>query len=368
MSSNLKYDCIILGAGIAGLSAADHLLKKGLNCAVVDPATPGSGASGAPLMLMHPATGRRAKMPWKAKNCVESAFRLFERLRLESNDLFYEKGPILRPALTEEIAEDFSRSPEKYNWPDSGWVEWYPPKEFSKQYPFFKNNFGGLVVRKGATVDGFEFINILSVNLIEEGLKPYFNSDYRVDQHKNMWKITLRNGDILECENLVYASGNSVVDSPYWEFLPLNTIKGQTATCTFSKKLPIDSSVSSMGYLAYMQHSPNRVVVGSTYEHHYSHLEPDEEGKNKLLAKIEKTIPGLTDHITSIDQWAAIRVSSQDHKPVVGDHPDYRNLFIIGALGSKGLLMGHYLAKCLAERIVDKIIVPETVSTHRYFL
>ena len=368
MSRTNHVDVAILGAGIGGLSLADHLLTKGVSCAVVDTKSPGSGASGAPLMLMHPATGRRAKMAWRAEECIDSITQLFSRLTEFSDDHFFEPGHILRPALTPEIAEDFSRSPEKYDWSDEDWVTWLGQSDFTEKYPYFKNNYGGLIVKKAATVNGYKFIKLLAEKCEEYGLNTYSNSGYSINQTKSGWKITLKSDDEVTANNLVFATGSSTAESEYWNFLPLNKIKGQTATFTFSEDLPLQNSVSSMGYLAYMKSTPNRIVVGSTYEHHFKHLRPDKKGEETLIKKLENTLPGWTDKITSVDQWAAVRVSSQDHNPVVGDHPNHENLFIIGALGSKGLLMGHYLAKCLADRITDGKVIPGEISTHRYFL
>ena len=184
MINSRSFDSIIIGAGIAGLSVADALLQKGLSCTVIDRKKVGSGSSGAPRMLINPATGRRAKMSWKSKEAIESVTDLLDRVHDFSKEIFFEKNAVIRPAPYSKIGNDFKRSPEKYDWP-KGWIEWLDADNFSSQFPVFKNQFGGLIIKKAVTVKGERYMKLLSDHLRHRGLICRYNTNAQFVKKEN---------------------------------------------------------------------------------------------------------------------------------------------------------------------------------------
>lgn len=366
MSEHPVYDIVILGAGIAGLSAADALIQKDKHCAIIDTEEPGSGSSGAPLMLLNPATGRRAKMAWKARECMEATLDLLNRVQEKTGTRFYEENGIVRPALTSKIAKDFQRAPEKYVWPDSNWVQWLDQEKFSAGYPLFKNHFGGLVIKKGATVDGALYMKSLSAYLMNQGLDTFYNRRYSLEQTQSGWQVIFDDGQILLADNVLFATGHSITQSKQWSFLPLNVVKGQAASFRFKDPLPLRESVSSLGYMAYLPARPSVLVAGSTYEHNYDHLLPDEDGLEALQKKLETILPGLAERSDSVKQWAGVRVTTGDRQPVLGEHPRFSGLYIFTALGSKGMVLGRYAAEILAKHIVSGNKIDDELSVARF--
>ncbi|MCC5912874.1 MAG: FAD-binding oxidoreductase [Balneolaceae bacterium] len=365
MKNSGHFDAVIIGAGIAGLSTADALLQRGLRVAIFDRSEPGAGASGAPRVLINPATGRRAKMSWNAPEALAMAEDLIKRTARHSDKIFYEKSGVIRPALNEKLAKDFSNSPEKYEWPE-GWIEWLDESEFEKKFPLFQVHHGGLHIKQGFTLKGDLYIRRLSEYLKPEGLQIFSGYPVTYKYDKGLWITENTNRDVSESENLICTTGHSLSENPDWKFLDLHNIKGQTATFQFDEPLPLNASVSSLGYMAWFGSEPNRLVVGSTYEHHPEYDEPDEEGLNYLRKKLDTTFPGWNDKATVAGQWSGYRTTVPDKKPLIGMHPTKENLFIFGALGSKGMSMGPYLGQLLADLIVDGIEVPSEVSIQRF--
>ena len=365
MKDNPEFDAVIIGAGIAGLSIADALMGKGYKCAIIDKNTPGSGASGAPKMLINPATGRRAKMSLDSDRALPEITSLLKRVQASTDEIIYEKNGVIRPALDAKIASDFENSPGKYDWP-SGWISWLNKREFTKKYPCFKTNHGGLIISEGLTVNGKLFIDKLSKLLTKNGLKPYYNSGFSYSFSQDSWSILINNSVSLSARCLIFAGGYSLTKDENWKFLELHPIKGQTAEFTFNEPLPFHSSVSSLGYMAYMSHEPDKLVVGSTYEHHFDHFEPDSEGLDYLKGKLEKTLPGWSDKIIEVKQWSGIRVTTRDKKPVIGQHPQHKGVYIFGGLGSKGMLLGRYCAGILSDYIVNGEQIPTELSIQRF--
>lgn len=365
-SSAPDIDVTILGGGIAGLSMADAVLNRGKSTALIDTKPPGSGASGAPLVLINPATGRRAKLAHNAETCIYWADELLKRTASHSGESFYKKNGVIRPALTEGLAKDFKRSPEKYNWPTTDWIHWYDEKEFSAIYPYIGKHYGGLEIPHAYTVDAATFIKNLISYQQSRGLKTCFSSDYTIQTGTTPFKIDLQSQQSFTTGIIIFAVGSAVNDSPEWEYLPTSCIKGQLLDLSFKEPLPLSHSISSMGYFAFNPDNPNRVVAGSTYEHHYDNLETDEKGNLALYKKLERTLPGFKSRDHAVLMWAGERVSMSDHNPVAGAHPELSGRYILGGLGSKGMIYGRYLAEQLSNYIFDEKPIDPELSAERF--
>lgn len=365
MNLNAQFDAVIIGAGIAGLSMADALLQRGFTVAIFDRSEPGAGASGAPRVLINPATGRRAKMSWKAPEAIASAEDLIKRTSNHSDDTFFEKSGVIRPALNEKLAKDFSRCPEKYEWPD-GWIEWLGKSAFEERFPLFQVHHGGLYIKQGFTLKGDLYIRRLAEYLTSEGLQLFSGSPVTYKSESGLWVSGNAEGVFAESKNLICATGHSLSQNPDWGFLDLHNIKGQTATFRFDEPVELSASVSSLGYMAWLDSEPNQIVVGSTYEHHPEYDEPDEEGLNYLRNKLDSTFPGWSEKSRVESQWSGYRTTVPDKRPVIGMHPEKDNLFIFGALGSKGMSLGPYLGSLLGDLISEGKEIPSEVSISRF--
>lgn len=366
MNQSGEYDAIILGGGIAGLSMADAVLQRGKTCLLAEIKETGAGASGAPMMLINPVMGRRAKKPWEAEICYQAILNFLERVQTDTSESFYEQNGVVRPALTQKIANDFERSTTTYSWPDESWIQWIPKQPFQEFFPFFAPNYGGLLIRKGITVNGALFMKAAGEYLQKKGLQLKTAVKPQLDRADSYWQVTLAGSKPCRSKIIVDATGFRQTESPYWHFLKLHPIKGQTATFFFDDLPELRHSVSSLGYMALNKHQPGEITVGSTYEHQFNHLEPDEAGLAYLQKKLNQTLPGLLDESERHKQWASVRTSLPDKKPVTGAHPEQNGLYLIGALGSKGLLMGRYLAECLARYLYEKKEIPVPVSIRRF--
>lgn len=367
MNRQTDFDFIILGAGIAGLSAADSILKKGKTCAIIEPSKPGSGASGAPKMLINPATGQRAKMAHKAGESIELIRKLLTETEAYSGKDLFVKNGVLRPALYPKMKKDFRKALTKYDWPGSDWIEWLDEDQLKESYPYIGGHSGGLLVHEGYTVNGSTFIDELFNLLKSNGLEFFLEKEYKIsDTINNGVSIELESGKILTGRSLIYAVGSAISSFEEWGFLPTNLIKGQTLTLRFDKPLPLTHSISSLGYIAFDPRDSMELVIGSTYEHEYHHTEPDEEGKSYLIKKANRPLPGIPEKAISSEQWSGVRVSTKDYKPIAGSHPQYSNRYIITGLGSKGVLHGRWTAEQLINHIIDGDAIDKTIDIRRF--
>lgn len=358
------FDYLILGAGIAGLSLADSLQEQGCSVCVIEKKNIASGASGTPLGMINPATGRRATKTWKAEKCYSAILESLKKASSYSDRTFYRVNGVLRPALTAKIARKMRKQFRKTSWPD-GWCRWLSENEIKEKHPGITCVDGGLWIPIGATVDVAGYLEATAEYLADREIPIITEADeYELRQGNDSWEIDLP-GRSVRSERLVFATGYKTIKHPWWKDLPLHPIKGQIAVFKPEKELAFRHSISSLGYIARLKAS--EFAQGSTYEHEFDSLDPDEYGEEYLRNRLKRTLPDLEKRSVLIDQWAGVRISTPNRKPVLGRHKTIDNLYIFTALGSKGLMYGKFLADHFTGHLLQGKPLFESVSIERFY-
>lgn len=363
MSSTFDY--CILGAGIAGLSLADALQERGQSVCVVEKHQIGAGASGTPGGLVNPATGRRATKTWKAEECYKAISDNLEKVKPYSKEPFFTRNGVLRPAITEKMAAKMWERFQETTWPE-GWCQWLTDKEIKDRHPGISCIKGGLWLPVGITVDVAKYLSGLTAFLKEEGIEVYTGNEPVLGQINTHWEIKLPECT-FQSQQLIYATGYATLSTEFWRDLPLNPIKGQVARFKVEDtNLSFKHSVSSLGYIANLK-SNGTFIQGSTYEHDFENVEPSKFGEDYLRKRLRRTLPELESHSKIIGQWAGVRVSTPNRKPVLGRHKEIDNLYLFTGLGSKGLMYGKFLADHLTEHLVSGADLFEEVDIQRLY-
>ena len=360
-----QTDYCILGAGLAGLSLADALQEQGIDTTVIEKGDIADGASGTPGGLVNPATGRRATKVWKAELCYRAIAENLNKVQGHnpSTPSFYQQSGLLRPALLEKMARKMKEQYSATSWPD-GWCRWKSEAEIKEIHPGITCVNGGLWLPIGLAVDVGLYLKSYAQYLSDCGVQIHSHTDTVVRKEHNRWILQSDKIDI-RAQNVVFAIGQATKNSYYWDWLTLELIKGQTATFASEKNLDFTHSISSLGYMAQTA-QPNTIVQGSTYEHNFSHLEPDDEGEQYLRKRMRRTLPKLEEQVTLADQWAGVRTSTADKKPILGHHPVHPSLHIFSGLGSKGLLYSKFLANHYVNHLMNGIDIFPEVDIDRF--
>ena len=67
-----------------------------------------------------------------------------------------------------------------------------------------------------------------------------------------------------------------------------------------------------------------------------------------------------------VDHVAGVRPTVSDRKPLVGRHPGYDRVFILNGFGSRGVLIGPYVAQQLYKFIANDIPLDKEIDIHRF--
>lgn len=356
------FDYCILGSGLAGTSLAHELIKKNATVCIVDPNGVAGGASGTPLGLVNPATGRYASLSWNAELCYNAIRSNLSLIQSTTKTLFYKTSGVLRPALEEKIALRMKENFTTMDWPD-GWILWMDEKEIESFHPSINCIGGGVWLPMALTVDIRSYL-IHFVNYLKTlGLSLFTENSYSINPQNEGWNVSFVNGLSIKAKNIIFASGARTKNSPFWKDLPLIPVKGQVAILEAEPQISFDHAISALGYIASLD--KKKIVIGGTYEHKFESESPDDKGLGYLLNRFSRVLPNLETQTKVLDQWSGIRASTPNRMPFLGRHPSYSNCFIFSGLGSKGLLYSAYLAQILANHILTDFSIPEEISIDR---
>lgn len=359
-----SFYAAVFGAGISGTAIAHELLKRGKKVLLIDPFV-SENAPGPPAGLVNQATGKRAKINWRAQECTNALRELIDELSRSTGEhkLISDSG-VIRPALNEELAEHFREALIKYDWPE-GWMRWMEKDEVTAFNPNIGPNHGALFLDAGFTVFVDRYLNSYRKLLrMKNVVCRYEHADYHATENGSGFDIRFNSQDVQRAEHVIVAAGHQTPLFEDWKYLPLHRVKGQVIWFESDHELEWNHGTSAMGYA--MRVGKKDLIVGSTYEHHFDDLEITKDAENRIMQKLNKMFPSLTDRLTIKAQLAGARVTTPNRLPVIGRHPEIKNLAIYSALGSTGLLFSQYVAQLLADHLVSGKPVPEELAVNRF--
>lgn len=361
-----SFDYCIYGAGLAGLHVAKSLreLAPSSRIIVIDPKGIGGGASGVPIGLVNPATGRYATKSWRAEDSIQSLFNNFKELENYTTAQFSKKSGVIRPAADEKIASRMFENYTQTSWKND-WVDWLDETQINEQFPGLHCVKGGLMIYEAATIAIPKYLEALYAHLTEKSVQFVINDTCHINHSNNEWLIQCDNNQDIIATNLIITSGVNSKEFQFFEELPLIPVKGQLSIFKSDIEFPYQQAVSALGYYASLDCTT--FVAGSTYEHRFEHENPDEYGAEYVSNRLFKIIPELVGHAKLLQQWSGVRASTPDRMPIVGTHPTIGNCYTLCGLGSKGLLYSSILGEELASHIINKTTIPLEVHINRFY-
>jgi len=336
----LKYNTIIVGAGIAGVSAALALSRQEM-VLVVEAGEPAAGASGVAGGLFSPMPALRGRPSWRMQESIEAFHRQLDET--EGHHLFDNRG-VLRPAHDEQQAAYFKESIAMA--PDE--AEWLEAEASAERFPHIHAPLGAMFVRRAGAVNLPEYVKHLARAAQSQGVA--FRTQTRVvGWSENESRVFLevehesRQSERLEAGRVLLCWGRTFLQNPSFSHLNLHQVKGQTIRVTLPEGLtPNDLiPISSKGYMA---PQADHVAIGSSYEHQYTTDGPTPEIATELFEKACYVVPALQNS-QFIDGQAGFRVTVPGYRmPIIGPLPGYSRIHAFSAFGSKGLLLAPLLS------------------------
>jgi len=329
-----KVDFIIVGSGLAGILLCEVLKRHNKSFVVFE--NDSQHSSTVAGGLYNPVVLKRFTQVWKAKEQLDLGLPIYHQLEQRLNIKLDYKIPVYRLFASIEEQNNWFEACDKSNL-----SQFLSSDILHIDNSAIKNNFGSGKVLETGRIDTAILV------------KSYRE---RLQKNKQLIKETFVYGELIckqtqvsynnfKAKHIVFAEGFGVINNPFFNYLPLKPTKGELLTI-HAPDLKIDFVLKSSVFLIPLGNDLYR--VGATYD--WDDMSPNitTKARDELLNKLDKF---LICEYKVIDQVAGIRPTVKDRRPIVGQHQQHKNMYILNGLGTRGVMIAPYVAQQLFDFI-----------------
>lgn len=336
-------DYILVGYGVAGAALALQLRKHGQKVMIFD--TPHEHqASRVAAGLFNPITGKVMQKTWNAEKLFPYLHEFYREAEKLTGAHFFFPKQICIPFLSVE---------EQNSWMiKSGLDEFVQEVYVGSRYGNLVNDrLGGVILKGSGYVDTAKYL---------DATKELFEFENEAFEHN---ALEIQADQIVYKDHraraIVFCEGTKVLSNPLFRWVPVVPLKGETLTIKPTREMPL---IFNRGvYLVPVGDGMHR--VGSTYSHD-AREGPTETGKTELRQKLGAlmTIPYTFYHHT----WG-IRPTTPDRKPLLGQHPDHKNVWIFNGMGTKGVSLAPWSSGTLCDALTKGFQIERPLNISRFY-
>jgi len=327
-------DYIIVGSGIAGVSFAELALQSNKSFVVYDNySTNSSRIAGG---LYNPVILKRFSEVWKAKEQLDFVIPFYKLISNRIATQFDFPIPVYRKFASIEEQNNWFHAADKPNL-----SPFLATEIIQKQYQSITSKFGFGQVLQTGYVD----VAILLDNYIQYLAKMnlFFQESFNYSQLEVNENFVSYNG--IKAKNIIFSEGFGLHSNPYFNYLPLDGTKGELLIIK-APNLNLDVILKASIFI--LPIGNDMFKVGATYNWDDKTDTPTEEGKKELISNLKELIDC---DFEILEHFAGVRPTVKDRRPLVGTHVDHKNLHVLNGLGTRGVMLGPWLAKALFDKI-----------------
>lgn len=345
-----EVDYIIVGQGLAGSVLAQQLIDKKQIVLVVDEDKENSSSKIA-AGLCNPIVFKRLTKSWMIDSALENAKDFYRKQEELLSDTFYVDIPLYKLFVSEKEQQFWK---QKSNEPEL--FDWLNPKV---EYPFDQKL---LEHQQGAA-------HVLNSGFLQTekwltAFQKYLKSiNSFVTDKFNTAEIELMDGAVkwkdYSAKKIVFCEGYQCIKNNYFDWLPFKLTKGEVLTVNFNS-LQLNKAINKGVFVLPYN---DTYKLGATYNWDELDETPTEHGKKELLTKASKFI---NDKIEVIEHRAGVRPTVKDRRPLLGIHPEHKQLAVFNGLGTKGVMLAPYFANKLVDLFTENKPIPDEVNINRF--
>lgn len=327
-------DYLIIGCGLAGISFAETALRQNKSITVInDQSQNSSKIAGG---MYNPVVLKRFSAIWNAQSQLEFAADFYADMSLNIHAAFDFKLPLLRKFYSVE---------EQNNW--------FVAADKPELTPFLSTQ---LVSRQFDHVPAdFSFGEVLGCGYLDTALLLEKYILYL--QQLNVYQQeTFRHADLdisddcvrydgCDYKHIVFAEGFGMVHNPFFNALPIDGTKGELLIIR-APQLQLDVIIKSGIFIVPI--GDDLYKVGATYNWTDKTDVPTDAGKKELLEGLDELI---TCAYEIIEHRAGVRPTVKDRRPLVGTHPQFKNVHLLNGMGTRGVMLAPSMARDLFHSI-----------------
>jgi len=345
----MQVDYIVVGIGLAGISFCEQLKANGKTFVVYDNASQQSSTIAGGLY--NPVVLKRFTSVWKSQEQLDIALPMYKYLEDTLKVKLDYKIPVYRKFASLEEQNDWFTASDKPNL-----SKYLSAKLIKNKNTCVEAPFGFGEVLQTGRIDVKKLIESYKTNLLKNNqlIEDAFDYDVlKVEEEPIYYKH-------IKSKYIVFAEGFGMVKNPFFNDLPLVPTKGELLIIN-APNLNIDYVLKAGIFLIPL--NEDLYIVGATYDWDDKTHVLTTKAKQELLNKLDKVI---NCKYKVINQVAGIRPTVKDRRPLVGQHKTHKNIFLLNGLGTRGVMIGPYVAKQLYDFVEKGISLESDIDIKRF--
>ncbi len=337
----MKNPIIILGQGLAGSVLAMRLQELDMDFLVIDNGRINSSTEVAAGMW-NPIVFRKLNKSWKVDDLLPELESFYSKME----QILGKK--ILHPL---NVSRVHSSKFETDLWLEKKSLEGYKNylgEERILPEGFNTSEFGISAVKKAGFVDLVPFLKGVEEFLIAR------NSLRKQEVFEAKILAEFNDSMIFDCR------GYRSADSLWWSYLPFGKTKGEVLTIS-CPGLELEEIFNAGFFICPL--GEDRYRLGATFNWDEEDNIPTARGRAELTIKLKKWI---NRPFKIIDHRAGIRPTVADRRPLIGRHPEIKNLYLFNGLGTKGVMIAPYLSRVFLDGVFSEKPFPREMNLDRW--
>lgn len=345
----MQVDYIVVGIGLAGISLCEQLKANAKSFVVFDNASQQSSTVAGGLY--NPVVLKRFTSVWKSKEQLDIALPMYQHLEKTLNVKLDYKIPVYRKFASLEEQNDWFTVSDKPNL-----SEYLSTNLVKNKNIYIDASFGFGEVLQTGRVDVKTLIESYKTDLLKSNqlIEDAFDYNDLKNEEKTIQYKSIKS------KHIVFAEGFGVVKNPFFNDLPLVPTKGELLII-HAPDLKINYVLKAGIFLIPLE--DDLYIVGATYDWDDKTHVLTAKAKEELLGKLDKVINCLYE---VVNQVAGIRPTVKDRRPLVGQHKTHKNMFVLNGLGTRGVMIGPYVAKQLYDFVEKGISLESDIDIKRF--
>lgn len=319
-----KIEYIIVGDGYAAMFLAHQLIKNGKSFLLFSEEK--KSASFVSAGIINPLVLKRFTTFWLAQEQINSLKNTLLEIEEYTGKNYLIEKPVFRVFHDEKEKELWLKKSDDEN------LKPFLSKDFVK-LKSVKNPFGCGKVNQSARLDVRDFFNDMFHYLEEKNYLVKEKFDYKFLKTQNS---TYRE---IEFKKIIFAEGMAVKENPYFSEIPVYQNKGHHLEVELSENLEQGFTIKKKHFIFPLNNG--NFYYGGTYDREQIHYKIDDSAVETLTNALSEFYPN---DFEVKEVKFGFRPTVKDRRPILGNHHEFKNLYVFNGLGARGILNGNYFA------------------------
>jgi len=342
----MNVDFLIIGQGIAGTVLSHTLMEAGCSVMVIDEYKANS-ASRIAAGVINPVSGRRFTVSWLYDDIYPVAVKTYQRMEQLLNVPVFKERDIWNVLPSEQLKDAFMER-------TSGLTYMHVPDR--DPYDAFLHQPFGAAVIKGATV--------LLHNLLP-AWRNYLQQHHSLREERFDINV-LETGEKVQykditADRIIFCEGAAITANPWFNNIPFLLNKGEVLKVHIPGFHTEDIVKRS---ITLVPQEEDIYWVGATFAWDYKDELPTGDKRAYLEAGLQQL---LKVPYEVLDQYAGVRPSGTDRRPMMGLHPEHPVLGIFNGLGTKGTSLAPAMAAQFVMHLLEDKPLWQETDIKRFF-